>query len=192
MFSRYLSFTTVFLAVACSTAGSTKQDSPIADAPVTGDPGSNPPTDAGSGTVNVSDGGNTPTPSPTPGMDSGTHAPTNQAECIAVCEGKYPKPAALNKQLDAQCFLGGACVTQCNDLAANGKLYPVTPDPDAAAPAACPIGEGVDPIMTPSASCSDCIANTPTCCTLWVDIFGTADGRALNACAVKCFSDFKN
>lgn len=128
---------------------------------------------------------------PTPVVDSGPKAPTNQAECIHACETQYPKPAALNKEMDSACFLNGGACTSCNHLVPGGPLYPVSaPLPEV--PVACEIGPGIDPIMTLNQECSDCIANTPACCKLWIDIFGSEDGRNLNKCAVKCFTDFKN
>jgi hypothetical protein len=111
---------------------------------------------------------------------------------VTACEVKYPVPAAQNKQLDNTCFLAGVCEHVCNDLVPGGKLFPVSaPDPDGGV-AACPIGEGIDPIMTLAQACTDCIAAQPACCKLWVDIFGSAAGRDLNKCATKCFTDFKN
>ena len=128
-----------------------------------------------------------------PTLDAAPRAPTNQAECITACEAAHPTSAALSHKLDATCYLAGVCEPVCNNVPP-GKNFPPTNDADAAAPVACPgqFAEGVDPIMTPSAECSTCLANTPDCCKLWVDIFGSADGRALNKCAVKCFTDFKN
>jgi hypothetical protein len=55
-------------------------------------------------------------------------------------------------------------------------------------PVACVIGDGIDPIMTASVKCSDCLAKTPECCNLWIAIFGSAEGRSLNKCAVTCYS----
>jgi hypothetical protein len=183
-----LSTLSIVALLACGSSAA-KKDAPINSDAVPGtEPGSSD-TPAGP-SEKASDSGSVS--SPDTGVDAGPHAPTNQAECVAVCESKYPTPAALNKQLDSQCFLAGACEHVCNDLAPGGKLFGVSPpDPDGGV-AACVIGENTDPIMTPSAACSDCIASAPACCTLWKNIFGSADGRDLNKCAVKCFTDFKN
>lgn len=159
--------------VACSSSA-VKQEDPIKGNDVPGDV--KPGDDVDSGVV-VADGTDASV-----SVDA-SHTRT-QDECIAGCETQYPKAAALNKQLDANCFLGGACAKDCNDLAPNGKLSGVTND----AAVVCAIGDGVDPIMTPSAACSDCIAAVPACCGLWVSIFGSVDGRALNKCAVACYS----
>jgi len=141
--------------------------------------------DSGAGDV-VADAG-----SDTSLSDSSSHVPTNQAECVSACESNHPKATTLSKQFDAACYLAGACEPVCNNIPA-GKNFPPVSDVDAAAPVACPaqFGEGVDPIMTPSAACSTCLANTPACCTLWVAIFGSADGRDLNKCANACFTKF--
>lgn len=146
---------------------------------------SNPVVDSGNGSNMAVDSG-----SPSI-VDSGPSI-TNQAQCIALCETTYPKAADLNHQLDGTCILAGACESVCNDLGTPGVNFPPTPDPDASAPNPCPIGEGVDPISTPSAACSSCLANTPACCMLWVEIFGSMEGRSLSSCAVACVNQFKN
>lgn len=178
--------------VACSSAAAKKDPGPDLTNPAApgNQNGSTPGDEPGDPGTPTSDGG---TSTPTPATDSGPHAPSNQAECVSACEVKYPKAASLNKQLDATCYFGGSCEPVCNNVPP-GPNFPPTNDADAAAPVACPeqFAEGVDPIKTPSAACSTCLANTPSCCKLWVDIFGSAEGRDLNKCAVACFSTFKN
>jgi len=174
--------------VACASAA--KKDPPGPTTTTVDDAGNvvnnDPSPNTDPGTSSSSSGDVTP-------VDAGPHSPTNQAECITACEAAHPTSAALSHKLDATCYLAGVCEPVCNNVPP-GKNFPPTNDADAAAPVACPgqFAEGVDPIMTPSAECSTCLANTPDCCKLWVDIFGSADGRALNKCAVKCFTDFKN
>lgn len=181
---RSLALVSVFL-IACGSAAATKEETPIktdtppSDVPTT-DPVADPVVDSGSPDTS------------TPVVDSGPKVPANQAECVAACETKYPVPAAQNHQLDSTCFLGGVCEHVCNGLVPGGQLFPVSAvDPDSGV-LACPIGEGTDPIVTLSQDCSNCIATEPSCCKLWVDIFGSVAGRDLNKCAVKCFTDFKN
>ena len=164
--------------VACSSAAAKHEDPINSDVPA---PASSPVADAVDASVPSSE-----SDSSIASVDA-AHTAT-QAECISACESTHPKAAALNKQLDNTCFLAGACEPSCNDLAPNGKLSGVTKDPDASAPVACVIGEGVDPIMTASTKCSDCLASVPACCSLWVAIFGSAEGRDLNKCAVACYS----
>ena len=162
------------IAVAACSSAAAKQEDPInSDLPA---PVSSPAGDVADASVPEDD---------SPAMVDAAHVVT-QAECIATCESAHPKAAALNKQLDNTCFFAGACEPVCNALAAGGKLSAVTVHPDASA--ACVIGEGVDPIMTASAKCSDCLAETPACCSLWIAIFGSAEGRDLNKCAVACYS----
>jgi len=115
-------------------------------------------------------------------------APSNQAECIAVCETTYPAAAAKGKALDTSCFLGGVCEHVCNDLKPGTLVKPTEVD-----------GGGCDtvkadsyPITTTSQACSDCLNTTPTCCTQWIAIFSSMDGRALNTCANQCYTNFKN
>lgn len=122
--------------------------------------------------------------------DAGPKTPTNQAECVAVCESKYPKQAGQNKQLDNSCFLAGSCEPACNGLVV-GKNYQPSVDPDAG-PTCDTVKANSYPISTPSQACSDCLASTPTCCSLWIAIFSSDDGKALNSCSNNCFSQFKN
>ena len=105
--------------------------------------------------------------------------------CISGCGAKYPAADAKNKQLDATCFLGGACESVCNNLKA-GKLF--EPNVDAGG---CDTAS-VDsyPITTTSQACSDCLSATATCCAQWISIFGSTDGRALNACSNDCYTKF--
>lgn len=184
-----LSTLSIVTLIACGSTAA-KKEAPIDSQNVpTDEPGSSDPVPGPS--EKASDSGSDS--STVTVVDSGPHAPTNQAECIASCESNHPKAAALSHQLDATCYIAGPCEQFCNNVPP-GKNYPPTADADAAAPVACQAqyGEGVDPIMTPSAACSTCLAETLTCCKLWVDIFGSVEGRDLNKCAVKCFTDFKN
>ncbi len=121
-------------------------------------------------------------------VDAGPKAPSNQAECIVACEGQHPTSAKLNHTLDTTCLLGGACEPVCNGLG-TGKLFQPTVDEDAGVQ--CDTAKANSyPITTPSAACSTCLANTPACCTLWISIFSSVDGQALNTCSNKCYVDF--
>lgn len=173
----------LMLAVACSPAS--KADKPTAASGTTDNNPDNPSTP----NATTDQGGTNPTNTPSTDSDGGSKPPSNQAECIAVCEGQYPKAAVKNKSLDSTCMLG-VCSNVCNDLVA-GKNFP--PDVDADAGVVCDtVKANSFPISTPSAQCSTCLANTPTCCTQWIAIFSSADGQALNGCAVNCFSNFSH
>ncbi len=128
------------------------------------------------------------TPTPTPDVPDATAAmpmPTvldaaPPVSCVAACEAKYPTPAAANKDLDTLCMLG-TCADVCNNLGSPGKNFP----PDDTDAGACDTSNSY-PISTPSAACSTCLAVTPQCCSIWVSIFGSVEGQALNACALAC------
>ncbi len=179
---KFLSFSFALALIACGS--SAKDPAPTGPSNQTTDPGTPGDNTTPVSSDPVSDGGTTP---PSASTDSGPKAPTNQAECVAVCEAQHPKASALNKQLDATCFLGGSCEPDCNNHVPGGKQFPVSAGD---AGDSCPIADGIDPIMTLSQACSDCVATTPSCCKLWVDIFGSDDGRSLNKCAVACFAKF--
>ncbi len=143
-------------------------DTPTGETPVTGTP--------------VTDGG-------TPTSDSGPKAPANQAECITACEKQHPVATAKNKTLDATCFLGGVCESVCNDLKSGTLVQPTKVDGGVTCDTVTPDSY---PITTTSQACSDCLDTTATCCTQWISIFSSTDGRALNTCTNTCFSTFKN
>ena len=153
---------------------------PKLDPPTTLEP-SVTATDAGQS--NVADGG---TPSPAVD-DSGVSSPTTQAECVAVCEAKYPTAAAENKLLDS-CMLGPICGTVCNDLGTSKDL--VSPSVDAGV--ACDTDKANSwKIATTSILCSNCLAQN--CCHQWIAIYGdTTQGQPLSTCSDGCFSSFKN
>jgi len=122
-------------------------------------------------------------------VDSGPKEPTNQTECIAVCETKYPTAAVDSATLDNTCLLAGACEPVCNNLAGGGELK----FPSADAGVVCDTAAANSyPIGTPSQACSDCLATTQTCCDLWIKIFGSTEGQALNKCAHDCWEKFPN
>jgi len=173
--------------IACSSSSAPKSEK-VNEVP----PGETPPAPSDNGTP-TSDPAPSSPPAPSSSDAGSPTPPTNQATCIAACELSHPKAAALGKQLDATCYLAGVCEPSCNNVPP-GKNFPAASNADAAAPVACPgqFAEGVDPIMTPSAACSTCLAETPACCTLWVSIFGSPEGRDLNKCAVACYTNFKN
>jgi hypothetical protein len=189
MRSRILLLSSLMLvAVACSSSSSKDNKSDPVPPP------DNPPSGGGSGGVDAStdppvvDAGNTGVDSSSPSTDSGPKDPTNQAECIAVCEKKYPTPAAQNKLLDTSCMLG-SCEPVCNNIGSSGKNFP--PDVDPEVGVVCDTNAANSyPISTPSSACSTCLANTAECCTLWIAIFGSTDGQALNTCANTCFNTF--
>ncbi len=125
-----------------------------------------------------------------PAADAAPPVPTNQVECVAACEVKYPTPAAQNHALDTTCMLG-TCGNVCNGIGSNGQNF--GPDVDPVVGVVCDtVAAASYPILTPAAACSTCLANTPDCCNLWIAIFGSAQGQALNACANTCFTTFKN
>lgn len=179
---KFIAFGFILAVVACSSKEGGKTTTPGTSSDPTA-PGNDTTTTAeeDGGTVDSS----TATTPPMP-----PSGPTNKAECVSVCEVKYPKPAALNKTLDSTCFLAGVCEGDCNDLVA-GKNYLPTADPDAG-PTCDTAKANSYPISTPAQKCSDCIARTPACCNLWIAIFGSDDGKALNACSNACFTSFKN
>ncbi len=137
--------------------------------------------------VVAEDSGTTDSAVPVPEKDAAPPPPHNQATCIAACEVQYPKAADKSHQLDATCFLGGSCEPVCNHLKPGPLLEPTVVEGGCDTVAAKSY-----PITTTSQACSDCLSTTVTCCTQWTDIFGSTDGRALNACANKCFTDFNN
>lgn len=125
------------------------------------------------------------------GNDVAPKEPTNQAECLTACEAKYPTAAADSHQLDNTCFFGAACGAVCDNLG-SGENH--TPSADAGA--MCDTAKaGSYPIAVPGGDraqgCADCLASTPTCCTLWIKIFSSAEGQQLNSCANACWSKFK-
>ncbi len=153
----------VLLATACgSSSPAADTTTPPPPSEVTSDtPPADPVTDAGAVTP--------------PAHDAAPPVP-----CVAACEAKYPKPAAANKDLDISCMLG-ACSDVCNNLGSPGKNFP----PDLTDAGSCDTSSSY-PISTPSAACSTCLATTPKCCGIWVSIFGSVEGQALNACALAC------
>jgi hypothetical protein len=120
-------------------------------------------------------------------VDAGTPAPTNQAECLADCEAQYPAAQAESNQLDSTCYKG-SCASACDNI---GSGTNKTPSADAGAKCDTNAANSYE-IGTPSQACSDCLASTPACCTLWIKIFGSADGQSLNQCANNCWSKFPN
>lgn len=111
--------------------------------------------------------------------------PTNQAECLAACEVKYPTAAAQSHQFDTSCMVG-VCGSACDNLGQGKNFYPSVD-----AGASCDTNAaGAYPIGTPSQACSDCLATTQTCCKQWVDLFGSKNGQALNQCANTCWTTF--
>jgi len=169
-----------FIACSAPAGKSTTQEPPVAvvndgTAPV----GDQPTADA---SVPSATDGDSSAPVPS-SKDAGP--PTDQASCIVACESAHPASAKLGHTLDATCMLG-TCEPVCNGLVA-GKNYP----PDADAGALCDTAKAASyPILTPSEACSTCLASTPSCCSLWISIFGSADGQALNTCANKCYTTF--
>ena len=127
-----------------------------------------------------------------PIVDGGT-TPTNQVECIALCEKQHPKAASLSVSLDKECFLGGACEPVCNNLGTSGTLHQPT-DQDGGT--FCDTKKAQSfPITTYSQACSDCINTNARCCSLWTQLFGADatganDGQALNNCANACYTKF--
>lgn len=120
--------------------------------------------------------------------DGGTAVkePTNQVECIAACEAKYPTAAADNHELDNTCFFG-VCGNVCDNLGQGESKYP-----SADAGSSCDTtSAGSWPIGVPQQSCADCLATTPTCCTLWIKIFASAEGQGLSNCAQTCWNKFQ-
>lgn len=178
-----ISFALVLSVFACSSNHSTKND------PAT----TTPPPDTGGG-----DGG---TPDVVPGDDTGTSSggsssgssgstppPTNAMECVVACQVKYPTADAQDKTLTA-CMLNektGGDV--CNGLVANGTNFP-PPDVDGGAVCNTDAANSY-PIMTPSKDCSSHIAQY--CCKEWTTLYSSDEGKALSACAVDCFTKFKN
>ena len=171
-----------FVEVGCSSTGDVAAPS-AGDAVV--------PTPAPSDGVVVNPGETTTPPSdgsvgPTPPVAASP--PTDQASCVAACETAHPTAQAKNKNLDATCFLGGACEPVCNDLKYTGKNFTPT---DVDGGVVCDTAKaGAFPIATPSQACSDCLANNASCCSQWNALFGSADGQALNACSTDCFVKF--
>lgn len=162
--------------MACASAK--KEDAkPNAAAANDTDSGSNDP-------VVTDDNGNPVTPPPT---DGGV-ATVTLATCLTACETASPKATAQNKQLDA-CFVGAACGNVCNGLGNSKTLYAPTADAGASCDTAA-----VDsyPITTAKQECSDCLATNAPCCAIWISIFGSAEGRALNTCANTCYSKYPN
>jgi hypothetical protein len=163
-------------------------------------PTSPPPTPAGTTDPNTPNDAPTSTATsttsnPPPVNDAGTPPPPeNQASCLAACSTQYPKAAAENNSLDSSCFLGGSCAAVCNDLPASGKEFEpnVVADADAGITVCDTATANSYPIDTPSQDCSNCLATNTTCCTLWISIFGSADGQALNACSINCFEKYPN
>lgn len=122
-----------------------------------------------------------------PGQDAA--APQTLATCIAACSAKYPAASVQNKQLDATCFLGGACEPVCNDLKAGKNFLPDAPVGDAGV--VCDtVKANSFPISTPSLECSNCLANNAGCCALWIQIFSSSQGQGLNDCSNTCYSSF--
>lgn len=181
----FMSIGLMFALVACASKAPEKNPTPANE---TTDPAVTPSSN--------SDGGDTTTAADVDGssgpavVDAGPKVPTNQAECVAACEAKYPKSAAQNKTLDNTCFVAGTCEPVCDNLVA-GKNYQPTVVPDAG-PVCDTVKANSYPVSTPSQACSDCVATTPACCNLWIAIFSSDDGKALNACSNTCFSTFKN
>jgi len=182
---RFVTISILACLVAC--ASKAPNDPNPTDPPVNpNEPANN--TNSDTSNPSTSDGGSTSDPTP----DSGTTPPPpvpTQASCLNACEAQHPKAAAENKTLDSTCMLGGACESVCNDLGTSKVLVGPTVDPDAGVVCDTVTPDSY-PIRTSSAACSTCLANTPACCTLWIAIFGSADGRALNACANKCYADY--
>jgi predicted small lipoprotein YifL len=176
------------LLIAVAACGSSNKGPDKAPSPPTdGNAPTTPTTDGMDAAVPEVDGSS---PAEMSEVDSGPKAPTNQAECVATCEAKYPKSAAQNKTLDSTCMLAGTCEPVCNDLIP-GKNYEPTVNPDAGV--VCDTAKADSyPILTPSAACSTCLASSPVCCNLWIAIFSSTEGKALNACANTCYSSFKN
>jgi hypothetical protein len=176
-----------FLALVLAACSSTPaKDKTTSDPVVTSDVSPPTTTDEGvdaSQPTPVEDGGVVAT-------DSGStpSVPMNQATCISACQAKYPAAEAKNKQLDATCFLGGTCSASCNDLKP-GKLFQPTEVDGGGCDTVTPDSY---PITTTSQACSDCLNTTPTCCSQWISIFSSTDGRALNTCTNVCYTDFKN
>jgi hypothetical protein len=182
--NRFLSvFSLGLVAVlACSTGDPAKPNAgPVVE------PGPAPGEEPGNTDPNVTD------PSPTDSgvadsskdSDAGPKAPTNQKECIAACEAAAPTAAAQNHDLDNLCFFG-TCGAVCNNLGQGESKYP-----DGASALACDTAAaGSYPIGTPSQACSNCLASTPACCTLWIAIFGSAEGQGLSKCAHDCWANF--
>ncbi len=154
-------------------------------------PSQDPPASVDQPTTSSND--DAPAPPVTEATDAGADVATpvvsppapTLATCIAACEAKHPASATLNAKLDSTCMLG-SCEPVCNGL---GTGKGVGADPDAGAVCDTAAANSY-PIVTPSAACSTCLATTPACCTLWISIFGSVDGQALNACSNKCYSDF--
>jgi hypothetical protein len=139
-----------------------------------------PPTpmdDAGPTATVAVDGGTTAPPPPNPTL----------ASCIADCGMKYPAAAAKNKQLDATCFLGGACEPVCDNLT-SGKLF----EPSKVDGGGCNTAGAMSfPIATPSQVCSDCLNTNAACCAEWISIFSSVEGQALNTCSNTCYATNK-
>lgn len=114
--------------------------------------------------------------------DAAPKTPTNQAECVAACEAKYPDAATKSKLIDA-CFTG-KCAADCDGVAYTGKLY----QPDVDGGSDCTTKAKSDPIAVASVACANCVATL--CCKEWTDVFATDSGRALNACSVACYTQF--
>lgn len=174
------------LMVGCGSKGteSSTTSNPNGDhtSPSTADPSTPNSPSAPASSSGSNSGGNEPT-------DAGVMAPTDQATCVKACQMQYPKAAALNAQLDTQCFTGGACESVCDDLQYKGMNF----SPSADAGAACNTADaGAWDIAVPSQNCAVCLATTPTCCNLWVEIFGSPEGQNLSTCSNNCYTQFKN
>ena len=100
------------------------------------------------------------------------------ATCLVACEKAHPTGKTLGDAIDA-CWLEKCSPACTHDMHVNnGNTY--SPALDA--------GSCATDVKTPAQGCSNCTVQS--CCGAWDACFTNGDCKALNTCAIDCYSKY--